>query len=103
MRLEPAGARDRARDRPGDASAQCGITGIAAEHRQRAAIGRGQTGQQRHGRRLAGAVRSEQAENFAGANVEAQLVERDRAAELLANLIDANHAHSMPRPQVRRQ
>ena len=53
---------------------------IVAEDPRRAAIGAGQPGQDRDQRRLAGAVRAEQAEELAFGDVERDVVERTHVA-----------------------
>jgi hypothetical protein len=50
--------------------------GILAEHRDAAAIGKQQAGSQAHERRLAGAVRADEAAHPAVPNAKADLVER---------------------------
>ena len=49
-------------------------------------------------RRLAGAVRAEQREQFAAADVEADCVERQRAAVTLGHAVDLDHRPGSPSP-----
>ena len=79
------GARDAAaRRRPAAAAPST----LLAEHRDVAAGRRQHAGDQVEGRALAGAVRADQPDDLARADVEDDVVDRDQAAELLARLLD---------------
>ena len=63
---------------------------IVAKHRQAAGIGAHQPGQRRDQRRLAGAVRAEQAEELALGDFERNTVQRAQRAEILDDVNDGN-------------
>ena len=77
-----AALRDLARGQAVDA--------LAAQ-RHLAARGRQHAGDEVEGGRLAGAVRADQAEDLAGAHLEADVVDRHQAAELLAHRLHVEH------------
>ena len=86
-----AGARDAMRRPARD---------VDAVERDRSGIGaRSMPHDQRHDGRFAGAVRADQADDFAGAQIEAHVLDGDEAAEALAEFADlqtdrAGHSRS---------
>ena len=86
-----AGARDAMRRPARD---------VDAVEPDRPGIGAREPHDQRHDGRFAGAVRTDQPDDFAGAKIEAHILDGDHAAEALAELVDlqtdrAGHSRSL--------
>ena len=66
---------------------------VVPGHRGRAFVGVGQRDEHAHGRRLAGAVRAEQAEDLSFAHAERDAVQRLHLAVALAQRVDDDRIH----------
>ncbi len=75
---------------------------LLAVESDRAAARRQRAADQIEHRALACAVRSDQAENLAGPDLEREIVDRDQPAEFLARMLDGQQRRRAARPRTRR-